>query len=252
MTGSEPQPGRYSPRPDVPRRIAHRGASAQAPENTIPAFEAAARLGATWVEFDVMLSADGVPVVIHDETLRRTTGVDGWVAQTHVADLMQLDAGRWFAPKFAGARIPSLSQTLDALARLGLGANVEIKPTVGAEAETGRVVARALADSWPVRLPPPVVSSFSTVAIRAAHACHPAHDYAPIFEHVPDDWPAHLDAVGGQAVHCNAQHLTRAKAQEILATGAAIRCYTVNDGKTATRLADWGVSTVFTDMPPSL
>lgn len=237
----------YQPRTDVPRVVAHRGASAVAPENTLAAFEAAARLGARWVEFDVMLCGDGTPVVIHDEELGRTTDGTGWVADTPLAALKRLDAGRWFAPEFAGQRIPTLAETLDTLARLGLGANVEIKPASGFERETGEAVARALVDGWPESLPPPIVSSFAPEALRAAHAAHPAHDYAPLFETVPDGWRSHLDAVAANALHCAARTLTEALAREITATGAAVRCYTVNERADAERLSAVGVGSVFSD-----
>jgi glycerophosphoryl diester phosphodiesterase len=242
----------YRPRTDVPRLIAHRGASAVAPENTIAAFEAAKRLGASWVEFDAMLCADGTPVVIHDETLRRTTGTDGWVAETSLADMQRLDAGRWFSEEFAGARIPTLADALEALGRLGLGANVEIKPATGHEERTGKVVARHLARDWPASLPPPVVSSFAVPALRAAHAEAPGLDYAPLLEMIPDDWRAHLDAVGAQALHCNARRLTEGRVREVTGAGAAVRCYTVNDARQAKRLFARGVASLFSDRPDLL
>ncbi|MFO7984000.1 MAG: glycerophosphodiester phosphodiesterase family protein [Desulfuromonadales bacterium] len=105
---------------------AHRGASAVAPENTIAAFAEAETAGADGIELDVHLSRDGVPVVIHDETLRRTTDGSGLVADFPVAELQRLDAGSWFAPEFAGEAIPTLEEVLDwAAGRLRI--NVEIK-----------------------------------------------------------------------------------------------------------------------------
>jgi glycerophosphoryl diester phosphodiesterase len=240
----------FHPRPDVPPLIAHRGLSAAAPENTLPAFEAAAAAGFTWVEFDVMLSADGVAMVIHDESLKRTTGAKGRVAETTAAALQRLDAGAWFAPAFAGARIPTLAEALDALARLALGANVEIKPAEGHAEQTGRTVAAQLAAEWPKGLPPPVVSSFSDAALRAAHATHPAHDYAPLFDRIPDDWAATMQRVGANALHCNARRLTQRRAAEATACGAAVRCYTVNDADEAARLQQLGVATLFCDEAP--
>ena len=238
---------RFHPRNDVPRLIAHRGLSAAAPENTIPAFEAAAAAGFSWVEFDVMLSADGVAMVIHDESLKRTAGAKGRVPETTAAELQRLDAGSWFAPEFAGARVPTLAETLQTLARLGLGANVEIKPAKGHEEATGRKVAAQLAADWPPSLPPPVVSSFSETALHAAHAANAAHDYAPLFEAIPDDWAAKMQAVGAQALHCSAKRLTKRRAAEVTASGAAVRCYTVNDEVLANRLKGWGVAGLFSD-----
>ncbi|MEQ8603295.1 MAG: glycerophosphodiester phosphodiesterase family protein [Marivibrio sp.] len=243
-------PRRFRPRADVPRLIAHRGLSAEAPENTLPAFEAAAAAGFTWVEFDVMLSADGVAMVIHDESLKRTTGAKGRVSETAAADLQRLDAGSWFGSQFVGARIPTLAETLAALTRLGLGANVEIKPAKGHEEETGETVAAQLAADWPKSLPPPVVSSFSEAALRAAHSTHPAHDYAPLFERIPDDWAARMQAVGATALHCNAKRLTKRRAEEVTQSGAAVRCYTVNEAAQSATLYSQGVSTLFCDRRP--
>lgn len=103
-----------------PLVIAHRGASDRAPENTLPAFEAALALGADAVELDYRHSADGVPVVFHDELLDKTTDASTrWGGRPHaiadfpVADLQRLDAGSWFAPTFRGTRIPTLAAAIE-------------------------------------------------------------------------------------------------------------------------------------------
>src|SRR5215831_9399959 len=95
--------------------IAHRGASAYAPENTVAAFDEAVRLGAKAVEFDLRLSADGIPVVLHDETVDRTTNGTGPVSAHSRFDLLPLDAGSWMHARFAGTRIPTLDEALMAI-----------------------------------------------------------------------------------------------------------------------------------------
>ena len=95
-----------------PLVVAHRGASADAPENTLAAFRLALEQGATVVECDVHLSADGVPVVIHDDTVDRTTDGSGAVANLSLAQLEALDAGSWLDARFVGERIPTLDETL--------------------------------------------------------------------------------------------------------------------------------------------
>ena len=105
----------------------HRGHSVGAPENTVEALEAAAAHGADVCEIDVVLTADGEIVVIHDEILDRTTNARGRVADRGMAELRHLDAGAWFDPRFAGTRLPSLGEALDAAHRLGLFLLVEIK-----------------------------------------------------------------------------------------------------------------------------
>ncbi len=95
--------------------IAHRGASAWAPENTVAAFDAALEVNCRAIELDVRLTADGVPVVIHDETLDRTTNGSGRVASTPWLDVRRLDAGSWKHPRFAGTRVPMLEEALQAI-----------------------------------------------------------------------------------------------------------------------------------------
>ena len=124
----------------LPRVIAHRGLSARAPENTLAAFRAAAGAGVPWVECDVQLTADGHAVLLHDETLDRTTDGTGRLADTPLAGLRGLDAGGWFDAAFAGESIPALSEALDLLAALGLGVNLEIKSGPGRGPEAARAV----------------------------------------------------------------------------------------------------------------
>src|SRR6266704_6290544 len=134
-----------------PLRIAHRGASARAPENTLAAFAEAVRLGANAIELDVHLTADGVPVVIHDGTVDRTTNGRGEVAAMTLKDLRRLDAGAWFSSRFRGERIPTLEESLE-FARGRCAMNVEIKEPParkrtahGAAAAAPDAVARAVA-----------------------------------------------------------------------------------------------------------
>src|SRR5438105_7019037 len=128
----------------LPRVIGHRGACGLAPENTIASFREAAELGVRRVEFDVHLSADGIPVVIHDDTVNRTTSGRGAVASLNLAELQALDAGTWFAPRFQGERVPTLGATVTLLGKLRLGAVVEITPSPGTDAATAEAAVRVL------------------------------------------------------------------------------------------------------------
>ena len=109
-------------------RVAHRGYSAVAPENTLPAFAAAVRAGATHVEFDVRTTVDAVPVVIHDRTLDRTTTGAGHVWDLSASEVLSFDAGSWFSPAYTGLRVPTLADTLDLLASEAPEILLEIKP----------------------------------------------------------------------------------------------------------------------------
>lgn len=228
-----------------PRVIAHRCGGALAPENTLAGLRIAARLGCKGVEFDVMLSADGVPVLIHDETLARTTNGHGPVAGHSFAALRALDAGARNGPAFGGETIPSLDEALALCARLGLWANVEIKPSAGREEETGHVVGRSLAERWDGN---GVVSSFSAAALAAARAAAPRFDFALLADAIPADWRERLAAAGCRAWHCAADADPAAIAA-LAGTGVAVACYTVNDREQAERLLAAGAAAVFTDRP---
>jgi len=123
--------------------IAHRGASAAAPSNTLAAFEAALQQGADGIEFDVRLCADGVPVVIHDATVDATTDGSGAVSAMTLSELKDLDAGSWFDPAFAGERIPALTEVLEALGGRML-LNVELKGGALLDDRLERAVAKAI------------------------------------------------------------------------------------------------------------
>lgn len=236
----------------IPPVIAHRGASGHAPENTLAALRKAAELGARWVEFDVMLSRDGCPILIHDDDLARTTNGRGPIAKMSWAQLRELDAGAWFAEGFAGERIPALEEALVVLADLGLGANVEIKPTSGRERETGHAVAGLIGDAWPSSLPQPLLSSFSREALAAAKGVAETIPRALLVNRIPSDWAAQLVELGCRALHCSQRFVKRESVTAVHEAGYSLRCYTVNDSKRASTLFDWGVDGVFTDYPDRL
>lgn len=230
------------------RYIAHRCGGALAPENTLAGLRLAARLGFRAVEFDVMLSADGVPLLIHDETLERTTDGSGSVADTPLDRLVRFDAGLRQHRAFAGERLPTLQQTLAACRDLNLAANIEIKPAGGFEVATGAAVARLIAGSaqdW--QGVPLLFSSFSEPALAAARAVAPALPRALLVEDIPADWRARLQALACLALHCSAKHLQPSQVAEINAAGVPLACYTVNRPEDATRLFAAGVKAVFTD-----
>lgn len=199
------------------------------------------------VEFDVMLSRDGVPLLIHDETLERTTDGAGAVSAHDCADLLTLDAGRWHSAAFAGERIPTLAQAIDCLLSLQLTANIEIKPATGFGRRTGDAAARLIAARWPADLPPPLVSSFSMEALVAAREVAPHLPRGLLFERVPDDWPAQMKAHDAVSIHCDASQLAPARLAELRAAGVPVLCYTVNDAQRATDLVSAGVVGLFTD-----
>ncbi len=235
-----------------PCLIVHRCGGALAPENTLAGLGIAARLGCVAVEFDAMLSADGVPLLIHDETLDRTAGLPGSVAAMSAAVLLATDVGGVFHPAFRGETVPRL---IDALARcraLGLAANLEIKPASGVEIETGRVVGELLASMAPAQRPALLISSFSADALAASAASLPDVPRAFLagaFDGAVIDVALTL---GCQSLNLSLQGLSAKQVAAVKKAGLRCLVYTVNHQEEARRLVAWGVDGVFSDRPDLL
>jgi len=224
----------------LPRWIAHRGGGSLAPENTLAGIRLAARLGFRAVEFDVMLSADGTPVLIHDETPERTTGGAGRVCDTPDATLFLLDAGN-------GERIPRFSEAAALCREYGLLANVEIKPATGFERETADVVARLTAAFWEGAAVQPLLSSFSLEALEVARDLAPQIPRGLLYDQVPADWLETAHRLQAVTLHCAAEHVSDAVLAEAQGKGIPVLCYTVNAKNAAKSIFERGVSSVFTD-----
>ena len=230
-----------------PRVVAHRGGGTLAPENTLGALRHGASLGFKGVEFDVMLAGGNLPVVIHDETLDRTTSGKGSVPLLAYSEIEKFDAGAWHSPRFRGEKVPTFAEAANLCRELGLWANVEIKPAQGYEQLTGRAVGQMTLDSWRGATLPPVLSSFSMEALAAAQDVAPALPRGMLVKAIPRDWQARMQELGCVALHCDYRNLTRPLADEIHAAGYAVLCWTVNDLAEARKLFDWGVDCIVTD-----
>jgi glycerophosphoryl diester phosphodiesterase len=233
----------------LPRVIGHRGAAACAPENTLAGFRQARALDCQWVEFDVRLTADAQPVLLHDSRLERTTDGRGKLSALSLAAVRRHDAGAWFGSSFVGERVPTLEEAMTFLAALGLGANVELKATPGREAETGAVVAETLARFCPSALPELLISSFRPAALVAARARAPGIARGILFRAIPKNWRAVAERLGCATIHADHQRLSPALVTEIREAGYPLLAYTVNDPGRAKALFDWGVTSVFSDDP---
>jgi glycerophosphoryl diester phosphodiesterase len=235
----------------LPRLIGHRGAKESAPENTLASIREAARQGARWVEVDVMLTADRRPVLIHDDTLERTTNGNGPVPGLTLDQLRQLDAGSWFDPRFAGERVPTLEEAVALIIELGLGLNLEIKPYPGQDAATATIALEALRPLWPVDRPL-LLSSFEVPCLEIARDLWPDCPRGYLIWKQPDDWAAIANRIEATTINVNAEWQTAATVAAYGATGRPVLAYTVNDAGQAQTLFDWGVAAVFTDAPGRL
>jgi glycerophosphoryl diester phosphodiesterase len=235
----------------LPPVIGHRGAAAYAPENTLAGLRKAKALGCRWVEFDVRLTADNQPVLLHDDRLERTTNGRGGVSGLQLAAVRRYDAGNWFHSSFAGERVPTLEEALMLLAELGLGANVELKAVRGREAATGAAVAELLARTWPAN-PHLLISSFHHGALAAARDRAPHIARGILFRRVPKNWRNIAAQLGCVTIHADQQRLRPALLSEIRRAGYPLLAYTVNDPERAKILFDFGVKSVFSDVPDRL
>lgn len=236
----------------LPHIIGHRGAAAYAPENTLEGIHTAADMDVEWVELDVKLTKDDVPIIFHDETLERTTGSPGNVADMLYEDLMHLECGSWFGDSFSGAKIPTLEDALEAVIDRDLGLNLEIKPCPGRERETAEVALDFLSTIWDDhdRL---LISSFSHVALESAlEMATDWHRGLLLPAEWPENWAELAQYLDVSAVNVNGHACTQEQIQSLLEMRLPVLAYTINDQHRARLLQSWGVHGFFSDAPDVL
>jgi len=250
-----------------PEIIAHRGFSASAPENTLAAFEAAIAAGADRVEFDVQLTRDGIPVVIHDDLLDRTTSGKGPVEAVSYDEIRRLDAGSWLHQRFGRERVPTLDEALDCCAgRIAVNVEIKASPNVAiVEPRIERLVAGALAarrsaGEWAV------VSSFDAGALERLRGIDPRipiellHDAGP----PPGDGrspepPGEADLesarkLGAAGLNVSLDEIRARPALAAMAHARSLRIkvYTVDMPEDMERLVALPVDGIFTNRPDVL
>lgn len=241
MTQSRPQ----WPYPSL---IAHRGAGRHAPENTLAAFRLGARHGFKMMEYDVKLSRDGVALLLHDDTLDRTSNAHGNAADLTWAELAAVDAGSWHGADYAGEPIPALHAIAAFTQAHGICSNIEIKPHTGLEAETGKQVARLARKLWADAALPPLLSSFSETALQAALQEAPELPRALLIEkEVPPDWHDRAQRLECCGLNLNHRYTTQTLVDQIRKAGYTLAIWTVNDSARARELLDWGCDAIVTD-----
>ncbi|QAY68606.1 glycerophosphodiester phosphodiesterase [Paenibacillus protaetiae] len=234
----------------MPVNFAHRGASGYCPENTMAAFTKALELGATGIETDVQMTADGRLVLIHDESVRRTTGFDALVKDLTFEELRKLDAGVWFSEEFAGETIPSLEELLALAKSANIIVNIELKNGLIPYPDLERKVietVRAYGLSDQV-----VLSSFNHYSLAVCKQLAPDIDTGILYMeglYRPWDYAATL---GANALHPIKYAVLKEWVLEAAAAGIACNPFTVNAPDEMKRMLEAGVSGIITDYPDRL
>ncbi|MDO8459200.1 MAG: glycerophosphodiester phosphodiesterase [Burkholderiaceae bacterium] len=234
-----------------PKWIAHRGAGKLAPENTLAAFRLGASQGYRMFECDIKLSEDGVPFLLHDDTLNRTTNAKGVAGDHEWSFLAQLDAGSWHSRSFAGEPLPSFENIAHFCLKNGYFLNIEIKPTPGIERETGVVIAQHALRLWKTgsapTSAPPLLTSFHSESLEGAKATAPHLPRGLLLDTLWKGWLETALTLECVAIICN--HALWDKSTVTQAKSAGFRClsYTVNDEWAAQRLLNLGIDGIITD-----
>jgi glycerophosphoryl diester phosphodiesterase len=228
-----------------PRWIAHRGAGKLAPENTLAAFRLGARYGYRAFECDVKLSADGLPFLLHDATLERTSNGVGAAGEQRWHELSQLDAGGWHSRAYAGEPLPSLRGVAAFVQRNGFALDLEIKPSPGTDSHTGAVVATEVARRWhgqaraaaqfisPTRCAPRATPPRTAARAAAGPAARRCVDAA--------------GALGCVAVITDHKLMDAALITRLHGSGLRALVYTVNEPERAQQLLAIGIDGIVTD-----
>jgi len=232
--------------------IAHRGYSGAAPENTLAAFRKAMEAGSDMMELDVRFSKDAQMVVIHDDTLDRTTNGRGKVSDYTLKELKQLDAGSWFAPQISSEQIPTLKEVLE-LAKGKIPVNIEIKDDSPGQYKITDLADRALQEVKKAGMAGGVIfSSFYPSSLQRIKERDPRMWVALLYHR---DWQSLGEVTGGRAfsvVNLRHSFLTREKIRRIHQEGMKVNTYTVNSEEEMEKFIGWGIDGIITNHPDKL
>ncbi|MCX8050354.1 MAG: glycerophosphodiester phosphodiesterase family protein [Chlorobi bacterium] len=230
--------------------VAHRGASAVAPENTLAAIESAIEAGAPMVEVDVQLTSDKHVVLFHDRTLRRTTGERGRTHRITYRELSQLDAGEWFSTTYRGERVPLLEDALRLLARHDRYASIEIKPPAPQEDFAVRLERIAEVVERCGMIEQVLFTSFHHDSLRLLREmlshCHTAAINVPGDRRRPSDIARRI---GCEAFVCSLRECTRWRIEDAVASGLYVGVYTVNTVRQLDRVLRYPVTAIVSNHP---
>lgn len=227
--------------------IAHRGATAEAPENTLAAFRRALEIGTDAVEIDVHLSADGEPVVIHESLLDRTTDGSGLVRGLSLVELRRLDAGRWFDERFAGERIPTLAEALDLLRPVRVVIEIKNGPIYYPE-----IAARVVDSIRTVGHPDVTISSFDHPVLLEVKARAPELDTAVLFFARPLHPVRLAQDVGAGVLQPHWSYVTPDLIASAHAAGLRVEAWVVDEPPHLAHVVGLGVDGIITNRPDRL
>lgn len=229
---------------------AHRGSSGTHPENTLSAFREAANLNIHGVELDVHLTKDGELVVIHDESIERTSNGTGYVKDMTLSELRAFDYGSWFSSEFSSEQIPKLEEVLQIFKNKTHHVNIELKSDIFPYEGLGNKVLYAIEKfQMADRV---VVSSFDHEAIREFKKSAPHIEVALLTMEVLVDSYDYARFIPADAIHIFLPTAFRKMTKESLLKGAIIRVFTVNEVEHANSLQQIGVHAIFTDYPEKM
>ena len=225
----------------------HRGAGGSYPENTLESFAAAMTMGADGIELDVHLTRDGIPVVIHDERVERTTNGLGWVKDYSLQELKKLDAGSWFNPRFSGAVVPTLQEVLKVVEKASIMVNIEIKTDVIDYPSIEEKVLELVEKHLPRELV--IISSFNHYTLANIHRLNPEAETAILYMeklYRPWEYAARLGASG---LHCHWSVVDQELTVGARDWGMRVRPFTVNDQQVMIKILELGCEGIITDWP---
>lgn len=228
--------------------LAHRGASGHAPENTLAAFRLAREMGADGFEFDVQVTRDGVPVIIHDEALVRTTGATGYVFDTAFEEIRRLDAGSWYGEQFRGEKIPSLEEVFAEFGDLVL--NVELKNSYYDMPQLEEKTIALIRQYGLERQV--IVSSFHHKSMQQMHRLAPDIKTGLLYDCVLADAVAYAKRLGASALHPYFGTVKPDLLNEAHAAGLMVNVWTVNDETHMRLCAEAGADAIITNYPDRL
>ncbi|WP_216638550.1 glycerophosphodiester phosphodiesterase family protein [Endozoicomonas arenosclerae] len=227
---------------------AHRGIPSKAPENTLSGIRLAAQLGARWVELDTQLSKDRIPVVMHDETLDRTTNGSGLLREKTLDELRMLDTGEWYKPEYSGELFPILEEVLEECKKLDLTLNLELKlyPASEPVALVERVIELLQENEFP--LDKLLLSSFSREALVRCRELVPQVRRGFISDKADFGLNNVLKEVAPYSIHLDHRILTPEMARDIKGTGTVLAIWTMNEPEKVESFFDMGVDNIITDV----